>query len=123
MHGACEHRSTLVWRRLSEDCRRSSGHGGELTSCHTVCNFRRRIDRKWTLLHKCLMVESLQPCESRCRQPPEEDDLPLADRSSEEMRALNDAAWQAFWGWDCCGPDGLLERLYKCAGASLHIWT
>lgn len=49
------------------------------------------------------------------RQPPEEDELPLADRSSEEVRALNDAAWQAFWGWDCCGPDGLLERVYKCA--------
>jgi hypothetical protein len=59
-------------------------------------------------------------CARICRQPPEEDELPLAARSSEEMRALNDAAWQAFWGWDCCGPDGLLERVYKCVGPAPH---
>lgn len=47
------------------------------------------------------------------RQPPDEEELQLADRSSEEMRTLNDAAWGAFWGWDCCGPDGLLERVYR----------
>ena len=27
------------------------------------------------------------------------------------------AAWDAFWGWDCCGPGGLCERVY----GSLHI--
>lgn len=26
---------------------------------------------------------------------------------------LDDAAWDAYWGWDCAGPHGLCERVYQ----------
>lgn len=34
----------------------------------------------------------------RHRHPPDEDELQLSDLSSDDMKALNDAAWAAFWG-------------------------
>ncbi len=32
------------------------------------------------------------------------------------------AAWDAFWGWDCCAPGGLCERLYAHLGISESSW-
>jgi hypothetical protein len=30
--------------------------------------------------------------------------------------------WAAFWGWDCCGPGGLLERVYLSIGIPRRSW-
>lgn len=32
------------------------------------------------------------------------------------------AAWDAFWGWDCCAPGGLCERVYAHLGISDSSW-
>ncbi|CAL8463668.1 g3202 [Coccomyxa elongata] len=32
------------------------------------------------------------------------------------------AAWDAFWGWDCCAPGGLCERVYAHLGISESSW-
>lgn len=32
-------------------------------------------------------------------------------------------AWDAFWGWDCCGPNGLLDRTYRQLGLPPRTWS
>ena len=33
------------------------------------------------------------------------------------------AAWDRFWGWDCCGPGGLCERVYARLHVAPSSWT
>ena len=33
------------------------------------------------------------------------------------------AAWDLFWGWDCCAPGGLCERAYVRLGIARSSWT
>lgn len=33
------------------------------------------------------------------------------------------AAWDLFWGWDCCAPGGLCERVYARLGIARSSWT
>lgn len=32
-------------------------------------------------------------------------------------------AWDAFWGWDCCGPNGLLDRIYRQLDLPPRTWS
>ncbi|KAA6418450.1 MAG: hypothetical protein FRX49_11610 [Trebouxia sp. A1-2] len=32
---------------------------------------------------------------------------------SESAPKLDDSAWDAYWGWDCAGPEGLCDRVYQ----------
>lgn len=32
------------------------------------------------------------------------------------------AAWDAFWGWDCCAPGGLCERVYAHLSIAESSW-
>ena len=53
-----------------------------------------------------------------CRRPPDEDDFDYNALSEEER----EAAWTAFWGWDCYGPGGALERVYGGLGIPKRAW-
>jgi len=52
------------------------------------------------------------------RRPPDEDDFDYEALSEEER----EAAWAAFWGWDCYGPGGALERVYGGLGVPKRAW-
>jgi len=52
------------------------------------------------------------------RRPPDEDDFDYEALSEEER----EAAWTAFWGWDCYGPGGALERVYGGLGVPKRAW-
>ena len=57
------------------------------------------------------------------RQPPDDDDgNSPAGLSESEQATLDDAAWAAYWGWDCYGPAGLLERVYGSLGLPQRAW-
>ena len=71
-----------------------------------------------TLSVKCGQTSNNLPV----RRPPDDDEVNLEGLSKDELTALNDAAWEAFWGWDCCGPSGLLERVYSALGVSRRAW-
>ena len=54
----------------------------------------------------------------RIWRPPDEDDFDYEALSEEER----EAAWTAFWGWDCYGPGGALERVYGGLGVPKRAW-
>ncbi|KAK9909726.1 hypothetical protein WJX75_006627 [Coccomyxa subellipsoidea] len=45
-----------------------------------------------------------------------------ADRA-EEHKEPSEAVWAAFWGWDCCGPAGVLDRLYGALKIPERSWS
>lgn len=59
---------------------------------------------------------------SFCSEPEDIDDG-LLEGASGLQRHLADAKWAAFWGWDCCGPQGLLERLYQALDIPERSWS
>lgn len=32
------------------------------------------------------------------------------------------AEWSAFWGWDCCGPNGILDNVYAALEVPQKAW-
>ena len=36
---------------------------------------------------------------------------------------LDDSAWDAYWGWDCAGPQGLCERVYQHFNIPSGKWS
>lgn len=58
----------------------------------------------------------------------DEDEWEAEASRAEQLKEPSEAVWAAFWGWDCCGPGGILDRLYTAlkipdrswSGAALH---
>lgn len=59
---------------------------------------------------------------SSCRQP-QGDDEPEGVEEGEQKADVATATWAAFWGWDCCGPNGLLEQLYSALEIPPRSWS
>ena len=49
----------------------------------------------------------------------EEDDIDSSGMQTAEVAA---AEWSAFWGWDCCGPGGILEQMYAALQVQPKSW-
>jgi hypothetical protein len=64
-------------------------------------------------------VELLVGC---CRAGNEDEWEAEADRA-EEHKEPSEAVWAAFWGWDCCGPAGVLDRLYGALKIPERSWS
>lgn len=57
------------------------------------------------------------------RRPADDDgDRHLEGLGGEVPAGGDGAAPAAFWGWDCCGPQGLLERVYSSLGVPQRSW-
>jgi hypothetical protein len=41
---------------------------------------------------------------------------------AEEHKEPTEAVWAAFWGWDSCGPGGILDRLYTALNIPERSW-
>ena len=51
-----------------------------------------------------------------------ETELDTESRASDPIDKDGSTAWSTFWGWDCCGPLGILERLYSSLGVPRRSW-
>ena len=62
------------------------------------------------------------------RVSPKFDRQTLAEAFDEEggqdsvTREVSAAEWSAFWGWDCCGPGGILEQMYAALKVPTKSW-
>lgn len=60
--------------------------------------------------HQCRAPPAAESDGFRLGPPPEDDDASAA-------------AWDAYWGWDCCGPGGVCDRVYAHLGIAPASWT
>lgn len=67
------------------------------------------LHMKW-VLHGCLRAGN-------------EDDWEAEADRAEEHKEPSEAVWAAFWGWDCCGPAGVLDRLYSALKIPERSWS
>ena len=44
------------------------------------------------------------------------------DDDTLKTREFSAAEWSAFWGWDCCGPEGILEQMYAALKVPAKSW-
>lgn len=44
-------------------------------------------------------------------------------KSNPQKRDFSAAEWSAFWGWDCCGPGGILEQMYAALKVAPKSWS
>lgn len=42
--------------------------------------------------------------------------------SSVQKAEVAAAEWSAFWGWDCCGPGGILDHMYAALHVEPKLW-
>ncbi|CAL8467974.1 g7512 [Coccomyxa elongata] len=53
----------------------------------------------------------------------DEDEWEAEASRAEELKEPSEAVWAAFWGWDCCGPGGILDRLYTALKIPERSWS
>ena len=51
-----------------------------------------------------------------------EDEWEEEARKAEEHREPSQAVWAAYWGYDSCGPGGILDRLYTALRIPQKSW-
>ena len=51
-----------------------------------------------------------------------EDEWEEEARRAEEHREPSQAVWAAYWGYDSCGPGGILDRLYTALRIPQKSW-
>ena len=66
-------------------------------------------------------ISQAEPEVGLLRRPPETSaaDPAQAPAPSEQQRA---AEWSAYWGYDCCGPGGIMEKLYRALSVPKRSW-
>lgn len=65
---------------------------------------------KLLVSNQCLSCQQYHTMTLRCR---EHAGAAQKEFLSESAPKLDDSAWDAYWGWDCAGPEGLCDRVYQ----------
>ena len=58
----------------------------------------------------------------RVRRAGVEDEWEEEARRAEEHREPSQAVWAAYWGYDSCGPGGILDRLFTALRIPQKSW-
>lgn len=53
----------------------------------------------------------------------DEDEWETEASSAEEHEEPSEAVWAFFWGWDCYGPGGILDRIFTALKIPDRSWS